>query len=663
MKSTWLKRSFALCLSAVFALNLAACTAPKDNGKTAEETPAATEQAAQTNEETSDAASGGVFEGVGKGNNGDIKVAVTLSDEGKIEKVEILDHAESPSISDLAIERIPVDIVENQSVAVDTISGATMTSNGIIEAVTVALGAAGVDISLFNKQVEASAEDTAAVEKDTEVVVIGAGGAGLSAAVSAHQNGAKVIVLEKMANPGGNTIISGAAYNSADPERQKNLPAEAGPEETIQGLIKAESANDTHKELQEALKKEYEEYKASGSNTLFDSPTLHALQTFEGGDRVGDIELIKNFTANTLGAIQWIEGIGMGFTEEIFTVLGGLWPRAHRPEKPLGTGYIETLSQYCKDNDIEILVETEATDLVTDESGRVIGIVGKTAKGAPVTINASKGVIIATGGFGRNVEMRQEYNKQWATLDESILSTNHPGATGDGITMAQKVGTNLVGMEHIQLLPAGDPVTGSLSGNIEQGVEDRIFVNKEGNRFVAEDARRDVMTQALYEQPDATMWIVVDKHSYETDDVKNNFNESIGELVSAGRAFKADTLEDLAQQIGVDPANLVKAVEEFNKSVESKEKDSFGRTLYANKIDTPPFYAGARRPTVHHTMGGIQIDTACRAISTSGQPVPGLYAAGEVTGGIHGTNRLGGNALPDTMVHGKIAGESVAAGK
>ena len=168
------------------------------------------------------------------------------------------------------------------------------------------------------------------------------------------------------------------------------------------------------------------------------------------------------------------------------------------------------------------------------------------------------------------------------------------------------------------------------------------------------------MTKALFEQKDTLMWVVLDKHSYPTGDIKNHFNESIDELVAQGRAYKADTLEDLAKQIGVDPANLTKSVADFNKAVEKKVPDVFGRKLFADKIDTAPFYAGARVPTVHHTMGGIEINASAQAIDKTGNIIPGLYAAGETTGGIHGTNRLGGNALADINVFGRIAGKSAA---
>ena len=549
--------------------------------------------------------------------NGDLKVEVVVDAES-IVSVKILEHKESPGISDPAIERIPQAIVDTQSLAVDAISGATITSKAIIAAVTEALKQAGADIDALSVKKEGNKTAGETKEYTTDVVVIGGGGAGLAAAVTAHQNGAQVIVLEKMPRLGGNTILSGGAYNAVDPKRQK-----------AQGIE--------------------------------DSTDKHYTQTFEGGDKLGNPELIRVFVDNAYPALEWLEGLGMKFNDQVFTVLGGLWPRAHKPSTPLGTGFIDTYQKYIDANQgIEVLLDTEVTELLVD-GGKVVGIKAKGLNGE-VIVKANKGVVIASGGFGANVEMRDQYNKNWPVLTQ-IKTTNHPGATGDGLAIAQKVGANLIGLENIQLLPMGDPKTGSLSGNIEQGVENRIFVNKDGNRFVDEGARRDVMTKALMEQKDSYMWVVLDKHSYPTGDKKNNFNETIDELIAQGRAFKGDTLEELAKQIGVDPANLVKAVEEFNKAVEKGGPDQFGRTLFADKIDTAPFYAGARVPTVHHTMGGIEINTSAQVLDVNGKVIPGLYAAGEVTGGIHGSNRLGGNALADIAVFGRIAGESAALGK
>lgn len=554
------------------------------------------------------------FQGSAPGHNGEIKVEVTMSD-GNIKKVTILEHSETPTISDLALTQIPTQIVEYQSINLDAVSGATTTSKAIIAAVSDALTLAELNLSAFSSRPEPMTEKEANIEKTTDVVIVGAGGAGLAAAVSAHQNGAHVIIVEKMPAVGGNTLISGSAYNAVDPQRQQTLGIE-------------------------------------------DSIDKHYQQTYEGGDKKGNPELIRVLVENAYPGIEWLEGLGMEFTDTVFTVLGGLWPRAHKPVKPLGTGFIDTYMSYIEANDIEILLETTATELVVDDD-IVIGVLAEGKSGNTVTLNANNGVVIATGGFAANVDLRDEYNTQWPELT-NLKSTNHSGATGDGLLLAQAAGANLINLEDIQLLPMGDPESGSLSGNIEQNVENRIFINKEGNRFVAEDERRDVMTKALMEQPGALMWVIVDAHSYETGDVKNNFNESIDELVNKGRAYKADSLEALAQQIGVNAGSLVNAVNTFNAAVDAGGNDEFGRTLFQDKIDTAPFYAGARVPTVHHTMGGIEINSLAQVLNKDGEVINGLFAAGEVTGGIHGSNRLGGNALVDITVFGRIAGASAA---
>lgn len=639
------KKVISLILALAMILSLAAC------GKNNAEKP--TDGA-----EVDTIFTAGTYEGEAEGFHGTIKATVTVT-ENEITDITVA-HTETPGLGDKAVEKIVLEIKENTSLNVPMVSGATYSSKGIMAAVTAALEKAGADIAaLQSKEIAGNNEKTEDIEKTADVIIVGAGGAGLAAAVSAHQNGASVIVIEKQPQVGGNTIISGSAYNSADPDRQSALQMTDLEKKTVEGIISAEQTDPMVKEWQATLKKEWDEYLASGKTTLFDSPTLHKLQTYNGGDKIAKPVLIDTFTENTLPAIKWLESLGMEFKNEVFTVLGALWNRSHKPVKPLGTGYIETYMSYIEENssDIEVLVDTKANSFIV-EDGVVKGVSAE-KNGAKVTLHANNGVVLATGGFGANIEMREQYNKSWPSLKDA-LTTNHTGATGDGIVMSQKINASLVGMEHIQLLPMGDPKTGSLSGNIEQGVQNRIFVNKEGNRFVDEGARRDVMTKALMEQKDAYMWVIVDQHSYPSGDTKNNFNETIDDLVAAGRAFKGETLEELAAQIGVDPENLVSAVDTFNKAVDGTVTDEFGRTLFADKIDTAPYYAGARVPTVHHTMGGVEINELSQVVDTNGQIIKGLYAAGEVTGGIHGTNRLGGNALADIAVFGRIAGESAA---
>ncbi|MBS4462808.1 flavocytochrome c [Aerococcaceae bacterium zg-B36] len=598
----------------------------------------------------------GTYESEVDGFHGEVKVIVTV-DEHSIKSIEVT-QSETEGLGKEAVEEIISRVQASQSLNIDAVSGATYSSNAILAALEEALKQSGVDIEAL-KAVETETVSEELQDQETEVLVIGGGGAGLAAAISAHQNGAKVIVIEKMPRLGGNTIISGSAYNAADSSRQQLMEMTDLEKETIEGLINEEQEDEIVKEWQQTLKEEWEAYKASSETYLFDSPTLHKLQTYNGGSKKGNPKLINRLAENAYPAIQWLEENGMEFKDYIFTVLGGLWSRAHKPELPLGTGYIQTYTHYIEEHseDISVYTDTKANKLIVKD-GRVVGVEAEN-NGKTVTFTATKGVILATGGFGANVEMRDQYNTIWPSLT-NIKTTNHTGATGDGINLAKDAGAQLFGLEDIQLLPMGDPETGSLSGNIEQGVQNRLFVNKEGKRFVDEGQRRDVMTKALMEQTDASMWVIVDQHSYPTGDTLNNFNESIDSLVEHGRAFKADTLEELAEQIGVDPEAFVASVEEFNKAVDGEISDPFGRTLFDKKIDTAPFYAGARVPTVHHTMGGVVINENAEVLDTNGNIIPGFFAAGEVTGGIHGTNRLGGNALADITVFGRIAGENAA---
>lgn len=570
-------------------------------------------------------AAAGTYTGVADsqiGGPGAIEVSVTVDDNGAVTAVEVTKNGDTPGISDPAVEQVPARIVELQTANVDGVSGATMTSEAISKAVLNAVEQAGLDVEAWNTKKEIVVEKAADVEMTADVVIIGAGGAGLAAAVQANQNGSSVIVVEKMGKVGGNTILAGGALNAVDDRSET------------------------------AIKQN-------------DSVEWHYEQTLSGGDYQGDPVLVHTLVSNAWDGVEWLKELGMEFDEsKLFTVTGGLWERAHKPVMPVGTGFFDAYNRYIDTHEgVEVLLNTRATEITVGEDGRVNGVIATGETGNTVTLKANNGVIVATGGFAKSVELRQAYNTQWADLGESIMSTNHAGATGDGIKMMMKLGADFVQMGNIQLLPLGDPATGSLSGNIEMNVETRIFINKEGNRFVNEGGRRDEMTQALFEQTDNYMWIVMDSDKYPTGDEKNNFNESVNELIAAGRAVKGETLEELAAAMNVPAENLIAAVDDFNAHVASGETDAFGRTLYETPIDNGPFYAAPRVPTVHHTMGGVRINQYAQVIDENGFIIPGLYAAGEVTGGIHGANRLGGNALTDTVVFGRIAGDSASAAK
>lgn len=562
------------------------------------------------------------------GGVGAVTATVTLADDGSIVSVTVDECKDTPGICDTAVKAIPEQMMALNSINVDTVAGATMTSEAILNAVKTALEDGGVDITALSEKKEIVVEKAADEQLSADVVVIGAGGAGLAAAISAEQNGAKsVIVVEKMPKVGGNTILAGGALNAVDDRSET------------------------------AVKQN-------------DSVYWHYYQTLNGGDWQSDPELVMTLVSNAWDGVQWLKDMGMEFNEDaIFTVTGGLWERAHKPVMPAGTGFFDTYTKYIDAHSdvITLMLNTTAEEITTDGNGRVNGIVCTGETGNTVTITANNGVVVATGGFAKNVEMRQVFDTIWGNLDATVKSTNHEGATGDGVKMMQKLGADFVQMGNIQLLPLGDPQTGSLSGNIEHNVETRVFINKEGERYCDEGGRRDDMTNALFAQTDNFMWIVMDSDTYPTGDELNNFGETANQLVEAGRAVKADTLEELAEKMNVPADKLVAAIAEYNRHCEggdlAGQPDEFGRTLFATPIDDGPFYAAGRVPTVHHTMGGVHITTSAQVVSETGKIIPGLYAAGEVTGGIHGANRLGGNALTDTVVFGRIAGASAAASK
>jgi len=620
------KTMLALGLVAMLLVSITGCS-KKNTNTTAEPSAVPTESASSNNEGASYTA--GTYTATVTGMH-EMTVTVTLS-ETKILDIQI-EHKETPGVGEPATLSIPAEIIETQGLGVDLVSGATLSSNAVIEGVTACLKQAGVSEDGINKllaiaKITEKAEDQLLT---ADVIVIGAGGAGMAAAVTANQAGKSVIVIEKSSKMGGNTILSGGALNAVD----------------------------------------------EGSETAIankDSVENHYNQTFDGGDQAGDPVLVHTLVDNAWSGVEWLMSLGMKFNEKVFTVTGGMWPRAHKPVEPEGTGFFITYKNYIDTHTgITMVYNTTAKELIVEDNV-VTGITCIGETGNIVTAKATNGIVLATGGFGRNVEMRVKYNeitKKWPTLDESIPSTNTSGITGDGIIMAEAIGANLVQMENIQLLPLGDPKTGSLSGNIEHAVESRIFINLEGNRFVNEGGRRDEMTLALFEQTEAKMFIVMDSDTYPEGTELNNFGESIADLVASGRALKADSLEELATLMKVPVDSLITSVKDYNRYCQGGDQegqtDSFGRALFTdtdgvnNGINDAPYYATVRVPTVHHTMGGIQINEHAQVIDTNSNIIAGLFAAGEVTGGIHGTNRLGGNALADTVTFGRIAGTSAS---
>ncbi len=617
----------------------------------------------------------GTYTAAAQGNGGPVNVEVTFT-ETAIEKVVIGDNAETKGIADPVLKSFPDLIVKNQSLNIDAVAGATVTSDAVLAAVADCVTQAGGDAEALKSVDVAASEAGALVEKTADVVVIGAGGAGLSAAVSAAENGASVIVLEKGAATGGNTIRAGGAYNAVDPARQASVAMEESQVKELKRLLELDEKTlpAGYAEDLVTLKAQIEEYLKGDTGKLFDSVQLHTIQTYFGGKRVGldgteisgEYELVSKLTQESLGALEWLVSHKEGLTirDTIGTVLGGLWPRMHSISEPVGIGYISALETSLAGLGGEILLNTKATELIL-ENGRVTGVKAEMADGTPVIVHAAKGVVMATGGYGANPKMAMVYDNYWGVLNEQMPTTNTALSTGDGIVMGAAAGANLIGMGFIQLMPSSQPVTGSLGGGLWTGAENQVFVNKEGKRFVSEYESRDVLAKAALAQTGATFWIICDQSTAGDPQPggKNGWGNDIDTLIAEGSVLKSDTLEGLAEQIGCDPKVLADEIAKYNSYVDTGVDLDFGKVKIGEKIDVGPFYATVRTPSIHHTMGGLEINAKAQVLDKNGLVIPGFYAAGEVTGGIHAGNRVGGNALPDIIIFGRIAGASAAKGE
>lgn len=602
----------------------------------------------------------GTYKGTAAGRNGDLTVAVTLSNSA-IEAVEVVEHKETIGVSNVAVAQIPSAIVENQSLAVDTISGATLTSNAIIEATAAALTAAGADVDTLRKRtIEKTAGEL--IEKTADVVIVGCGGAGLSASIAAAEKGASVIVIEKGDMAGGNTLLSGGAWNAVDPELQGKIETQPGMLDTLNAFLDEDESTYPagHSETLATLKQQIADYLSGDTTYMFDSIELHIIQCYQGGLRqnldgewyYGDYDLIRNLCEKSLDTINWTKSWGIDWTDKISFVYGSLWNRGHSNTSYLGSGYFTYGIPHAQDLGVEIMYCTAGKELIV-ENGKVVGIKAEQKDGTPVVLHARKGVVIATGGYGGSIELIKEYNNYWPSLPDEITTNNAPTITGDGIFMCRNIGANLVGMDFVQLMALSHPVTNGSTGM--GGTPNlTLYVNKEGKRFVNECAARDTVAAAAFAQTDGMFYSIDDVDSV------NKTQEEISGWLAQGYIWKADTIEELAEMIGVDSAALAETVTTYNSYVTSGVDLDFHKASMTQTIDTAPFYATPHKPNIHHTMGGVQINTNAQVLDTNGNIITGLYAAGEVCGGIHAGNRLGGNAIADALTYGRIAGENAA---
>ena len=561
----------------------------------------------------------GTYVGEAKGYRGDFKAEVTVSKD-KIEKINVVENGDTPILSDAAVRKVSENIIKYQSLRVDGAAGATSSSRAVERAVKNALKNSGADMKALNKRPKI--EKVAQLKKETvneDVVVIGAGGAGLVAAIEAKLNGAQnVAVLEKMAFAGGNTLISGGEY--------------AAPNNWIQE--------------KEGIK---------------DSPDTFYNDILKGGDNEGDPKLVRVLADNALDGAKWLRDyVNVSFEDRQLFFGGHSVKRSLVPKDATGVEMIKKLLAKADELGIKVYYETPAKELIMDKD-RVVGVKA-TSETTEYTFNAKNGVIIASGGFGSNVQMRMKYNKD---IDESILSTNTVGITGDGIEMAQKIGAKTEDMQFIQTYPTCDPISGALLyfGDVRLA-GGSILINQEGKRFVEELQRRDVISMAIKKQTGSVAYQFCDQAQVDNSGVAKNHKGEVEYLFNNKLLVKANSIKEAADFFGIDAKELEKTVEKYNQYARD------GKDLEFNKRGklTPftkegPFYIMKAVPAVHHTMGGLKIDEDARVIGAKGQPIKGLFAAGEVTGDIHGTNRLGSDAIADITVFGKIAGKNVMLGK
>lgn len=701
----------------------------------------------------------GTYTGTAKGYNGPVEVAVTFSDSA-VTAIEVGANKETDHVGNVAFEPVIADILAANGTGVDGVSGATFSSNAIRNAVNDAAEQAGCTNMDAFKAAGAAHEPQAAIEETYDVVVIGAGGAGIAAAAQAAQDGNTVLVIEKNAEVGGNTLVSGGQYQSvmpylvwdpADPDATTGVGYDGNTynkvvesvatlgelktilgwseepfdeayykdHEFVAGDIAELSKRGVHAEYLQTLKDLKAEIQAyldwaepkvaegAGQLTLFSTVNLHIFQTYYGGLRpsadmtswiYGDYDLVKQFIEGGQTLKQWLEAQGSTFVEDTQpTLIGALWYRENEfvgatidgvdyPGRwgtyfkaPMNT--VLATSETAASN--KIMLRTTAEELIV-EDGRVTGVKATQYDGTPVTAHATKGVVIATGGYAANLQMVVDTNVYWSSdyLSTSTKTTNRSSLKGDGITMAQAVGADVTGMGYTQMMPISWIDDGNLAFG---GGNYAIYINPTtGKRFVDETSERDVLSLAEFRngiEHSGTKGVFIElanasskipgPYLYGNEDVEwRQYVRTVDQLAelfaSLGLETDADTVRatienyDKAVMAGEQPEGVKKT--NPNALIGYAEKDESGNYLPETyKLDGVELRVRFMAPSTHHTMGGIKVDTERHALDAEDNVIPGLYAAGEVTGGIHGGNRLGGNAIVEIFVSGRTAAEAIQA--
>ena len=588
-----------------------------------------------------------VGHGAGFGESYEVEVVVDSDSIRSIRLLRRVPEADHPSpLLEAATATLSDEIVAEQSLAVDVVSGASISSRGLLEAVADAVQQAGADSEDFARPVARAVQEEAPRPRlgsprlperwdlACDVVVVGSGFAALAAAHHAAELGARTMIIEKMPMIGGNSLINGGQYASYT--------------SSIAG------------ELQRKLHLEP------------DTADRHIHDTLVGGDNLGNPRLVRNFVYGSPFYLDILLENGLKVLQSLTRPGGHYGYRTYTTEHGVGADIVQIQKGLCEKAGVEFLVDTKMTQIYREEAGegRVVGIRVATKEGSK-SIAAAKALVLATGGFSANVAMR---SRQVPFLTADLPTTNQPGATGEGISMAEEIGANTTQMDQIQLYPFADPNTGVLDryavipfSGPSSGV---VYVDVNGHRYVNEGERRDVCAKAAQNSAGFPTFCIfnqtiVDKGGFIAPD-------QLADGIRLERIFKADSLGALAdlinrraykdQAVHVPGGTLAQTIAIHNGYVRERTDPDFRKVIDEQMMtmDDGPYYAIPQWPSVHHTMGGLTITEKTEVLDIWENVIPGLLAAGEVTGGVHGTNRLGSNAVADCCVHGYIAGQLAA---
>lgn len=548
-----------------------------------------------------------------KGHNGDLEVEVSFDAE-KITSVKVLTHTETAGISDAPIERIPEEIVLSQTLAVDTVAGATVTSSAILAAVEACVVKAGGDVAKLKVKQTGNESQANDMELTTDVVVIGGGGAGLVAAASAEEHGAKVIVLEKLAVTGGSTALSGGGISATGTKFQE-----------------AEGIKDTKESWMQLWKE-----RQSSSNADGMYPNYEVVDKFMDA-AVVTTEWLVDYVKHEYSAIM---GFGLDPVRRLHFAYSDATTKG-------GTSLTKNIENFITGEGVEILTETEAKELITDDKGNVTGVIAEGRDGK-VTVHAKK-VILAAGGFAKSEELLERFVPEAKGTSE--LSWASAGSTGDGILMAEKLGAAVYEEPWIMGVGIGSKVPGTQSLGMDWT---RVYVNNKGERFTNEEVHYSIATNKLIEQDET--WLIVDSKEANKDLVA-----SLEAAMPSEEVVKGETFEALAKEMNVPEETFVRNMETFNEGVKAGN-DAMGKSRdYLVSVDKAPYYAIRFYPVTMGTFGGVKTDDSFRVVKADGSVIGNLYATGENANKVlYNQVYMSGSAVQFALTSGRIAGQHAA---